>query len=381
MDFALSATQRELKDGVERFCQQVIAPRARAVDQQGAILPETWGELGRLGILGLGFPSEFGGTEADAVSRCVAAEALSAACGSTSLSVGASRDLFGGTLLRHGTPAQKRRWLPPLIRGDAIGALALTEPGAGTDLAGIRTRATRAAAGWVLNGEKALITNAPNCDVCLVLAVTDPAAERHGLSLFLVDGNAPGVRRSAPYRKTGMRGSPTGSLVLDDCAVDHNALVGSEGAGLAAALQTLTAGRVGVACLSIGLARAALAAARSYAGERTAFGKPLSAQQAVSFKIADMHVDIDSARLMAWRAAVALEQGDPDARPLSSIAKLFATEMAVRVTDAALQIHGGWGYTEQFEVERLWRDARLGPLGEGTSEIQREILARGLLGF
>jgi alkylation response protein AidB-like acyl-CoA dehydrogenase len=256
--------------------------------------------------------------------------------------------------------------------------MAVTEPGAGSDVARIKTRAVNRDGRWILNGEKALITNAPVCDACLVFAVTDPAAGDRGISCFVVDGDAKGLKRTAPYRKTGLRGSPTGGLVFDDVCLEAEALVGAQGAGFVQAMQTLERGRIAMACFGVGLARAAMEAAMKYAGEREAFGKKLQQHQAIHFKIADMHVQIEGARLMTFRAAVAAAEGQ-GARELASIAKLFATEMAVRVTDQALQIHGGWGYTEDFPVERLWRDARLGPIGEGTSEIQREILARNLL--
>ncbi|MBI5495762.1 MAG: acyl-CoA dehydrogenase family protein [Deltaproteobacteria bacterium] len=381
MDFGLSAEQQAFRDAFEKFCQDKIAPRAAAVDRAGEFPRENYRALAEHGFLGLGYPEDVGGTPVDPLCNCFAAESLAAACASTFLAAGASRDLFGTPLVRFGTEEQKKRYLPGIAAGDKVGCMALTEPGAGSDVARIRTRARKHGSGWQLSGEKALITNAPVADWALVFAVTDPGAGYGGVSTFVVDLAARGVKRSAPYRKTGLRGSPTGGLTFDDVELPADALVGAEGAGFLQAMQTLDKGRVGMACFGIGLARAAMAAAIKYASERETFGKKLQQHQAIHFKIADMQVQIEGARWMTWRVALDGGEGDTGLREMASVAKLFATEMAVRVTDQALQIHGGWGYTEDFPVERYWRDARLGPIGEGASEIQREIIARALLGF
>lgn len=380
MDFALTPDQEQFKDACERFCREQIAPHAARVDRDGEFPRDNYKALARFGFMGVGLPPDVGGTPSEPLPNLLAAEALAAACASTFLSAGASRDLFGGPIARFGTPQQQKRWLTGVVTGETVGCMALTEPGTGSDVARLRTRATKVDGGWTLNGEKALITNAPMADAAVVFAVTDPDSGYGGVSTFVLDLTVPGVKRTPPYRKTGLRGSPTGGLVFEDVHLERSCLLGAEGGGFLQAMQTLNKGRVGMACFGIGLARAAMEAAIRYAGERETFGKKLQQHQAIHFKIADMHVQIEAARLMTQCAAV--DGGDgSDPRLLASVAKLYATEMAVRVTDQALQIHGGWGYTEDFPVERLWRDARLGPIGEGASEIQREIIARGMLGF
>jgi acyl-CoA dehydrogenase len=308
----------------------------------------------------------------------MAQESLAKACAATFLSTGASIGLCGAPLARFGSAAQKSRWLTPLIAGEKIGCFGLTEPDAGTDAAAIRCAAAKVEGGWVLNGEKALITNAPVADVAVVFAVTDKEAGVGGVTMFVVDLSLPGVSRSKPYKKLGLRGSATGGLSFSDVRLSDDDVVGEVGQGFVQAMQTLELGRVGMCHFAIGIADAAYDAAKKYAMERRAFGKPIGRLQAVHFKIADMKVEIDGARLMARQVAWRLAQGE-DIGVRASVAKTYATEMAVRVTDMALQVHGGWGYTDDFVVERLFRDARLGPIGEGTSEIQRELIARALL--
>lgn len=377
MDFSISKEQEEAAKAFDAFCREKIAPRAKAVDEAGEIPKETWRELADMGFFGLPFPEHLGGSGADFVVRAMAEESLAKACASTFLSAGASAGLFGLPVSMFGSDEQKERWLKPLIRGEVIGCFALTEPEAGSDVVNIKARARKIDGGWVISGEKALITNAPIADVALVMAVNDPEASYGGVTAFVVDLSKEGVSRSSPYKKMGLRGSPTGGLVFDEVRLDDEDVLGEVGQGFIQAMQTLEWGRLGMAHFGIGIAEAALEASMKYATERTAFGKPIARHQAVHFKIADMKIQLDAARLMARQVAWLKDKGEP-CQDLASIAKLYATEMAVRATDWAVQIHGGWGYTDDFVVERLYRDARLGPIGEGTSEIQRELIARSL---
>lgn len=379
MDLTIPDTHRDFIQHFERFCTERIAPEAAASDARGSLPDSVWKTLAESGFFQLYHEPAFGGAQgADWLMQALAEEALAKACASTFLSAGASVGLCGGPIARFGSDALKRRWLPGLVAGELIGCFALTEPSAGTDAAAIRTRARPDGDGWRLSGEKALITNAPIADVAVVMAVTDPDAGHAGVTAFAVDLRQDGVSRSEPYKKTGLRASPTGGLVFDGIRLERADVIGEVGAGFLQAMQTLEYGRISMAHFGIGIAQAAMEAAIDYANERHAFGKPIARKQAVHFKIADMVIQVDGARMTARRAAWTKAQGQPSAE-LASIAKVFATEMACKVTDAAVQIFGGWGYTEDFPVERLWRDARLGPIGEGTSEIQRELIAKTML--
>ncbi len=378
MDFSMSDEHEAFAQSFNTFCAKKIAPRAKAVDAAGELSRENWKDLQDIGWFKLFFEEEYGGVNADWLERALAEEALAKACAATFLSAGASAGLAANPIRLFGTDLQKKTWLTRLCAGTHIGCFALTEPGAGTDAQSIQTRAKKVDGGWVLNGEKALITNAPIADMAVVMAVTDPEKGAGGVTTFIVELDQKGVTRSAPYKKMGLRGSPTGSLNFEDVHLDDTAVVGEVGSGFLQAMMTLEDGRIGMAHFGIGLIEAALESARAYASERKAFGKPIARFQAVHFKIADIKVDLDSARVMARRAAWTKAQGQACA-DLASIAKLFATEAAVRACDAAVQVHGGWGYTDDYDVDRLSRDARLGPIGEGTSEIQRELLARDIM--
>jgi butyryl-CoA dehydrogenase len=379
MDLSIDPTDLAAAATFDRFCQDTIAPRAARVDEEGRIPAESWRDLATMGFFKMHYPESAGGLDVSWVVRGMAQESLAKACAATFLSTGASVGLCGAPLFHFGSSKQRAQWLVPIMAGEQIGCFALTEPGAGTDAAAIQTSAKKTADGWRLSGEKALITNAPIADVAVVMAVTDRGAGIGGVTMFCVDLKKPGISRSAPYKKMGLRGSETGGLVFDDVALDDDDVIGEVGQGFIQAMQTLELGRIGMCHFAIGIAEAAYDAARQYATERMAFGKPIAKLQAVHFKIADMKVEIDGARLMArqclWRKEILGEHLGGKA----SVAKVYATEMAVRVTDAAVQIFGGWGYTSDHVVERLYRDARLGPIGEGSSEIQRELIARELL--
>lgn len=380
MDYGITAAQQEFGDAFEAFCKRTIATRAAAVDRTGELSRDNWKDLVEMGWFALYVPEAYGGTweQTDWVMRAMAEESLAKACAATFLSAGASVGLCGGPIRFFGTEAQKQAWLPRLAAGEAIGCFGLTEPDAGTDAAALRTRAVKVDGGWTITGEKALITNAPIADVAVVMAVSDPEAGHFGVTTFLVDLSKAGVSRTAPYRKMGLRGSPTGGLIFDEVFVSDDDVIGDVGAGFVQAMQTLEFGRISMSHFGVGIAEAAFEAACDYAMERKAFGKPIATKQAIHFKIADMKVMIDGARLMARRAAW-MKATDQPCHTEASVAKTFATEMAVKVCDLAVQVFGGWGYTDDFPVERLLRDARLGPIGEGTSEIQRELIARALL--
>jgi butyryl-CoA dehydrogenase len=379
MDLNIAKDDLAAAEAFDRFCQEKIAPRAKLADESGHIPQENWRELADMGFFKMHYPESAGGLDVSWVVKSMAQESLAKACAATFLSTGASVGLCGAPLHHFGSDAQKARWLVPIINVDKIGCFALTEPDAGTDAAAIRTSAKKTPTGWLLSGEKALITNAPIADVAIVMAVTDKDAGVGGVTMFAVDLNKAGVTRSKPYKKMGLRGSETGGLVFEDVALDDSDVVGEIGQGFIQAMQTLELGRIGMCHFAIGIADAAYDAARRYAMERKAFGKPIARLQAIHFKIADMKVELDGARLMARQCAWRKEVEGEQLGPLASVAKVYATEMAVRVTDMAVQVFGGWGYTDDHPVERLYRDARLGPIGEGSSEIQRELIARELL--
>jgi butyryl-CoA dehydrogenase len=378
MDLSIPADDLAAAAAFDRFCQEKIAPRARVVDDSGTIPQESWQDLAAMGFFRMHHDEADGGLSVPWLVRAMAQESLAKACASTFLSTGASIGLCGVPLARFGTSEQKQRYLAPLLDGTKVGCFGLTEPGAGTDAASIQCTARKVDGGFVLNGEKALITNAPIADIAVVFAVTDKDAGVGGVTMFVVDLALPGVSRSKPYKKMGLRGSPTGGLTFVDVRLSDDDVVGAVGQGFVQAMQTLELGRIGMCHFALGIADAAYEAAKKYAMQRRAFGRVIGKMQAVHFKIADMKVEIDGARLMARQVAWRLSRGE-DTSVLASVAKTYATEVAVRVTDHAVQIHGGWGYTDDFVVERLFRDARLGPIGEGTSEIQRELIARALL--
>lgn len=378
MDFSLTEEQQQFLKSLRQFLQAEIAPHVAEMDRTGQWRRENLRALAEFGLPGLIFPEEYGGSGADTVTSTLAMIELAKVCPATMLSMGASVGLCGAAILKFGTPEQKQKYLPKLISTEWIGALGLTEPNAGSDVASIQTRAEKRNGHYVLNGSKTFITNGPIADVAVVLAVTDPKAGAKGMSLILVDSDCPGFLRGKPLHKLGVRGSPTGELVFDDCRVPVENLVGVEGRGFQQTMAALVSYRIGMAAFCLGIAKASVEEAFKYAMQRSAFGARLITFQEVSFKIAEMKADIDAAELMILQAAWEYDQGR-DVNTLASGAKLFASEVAKRCADGALQIHGGYGYISEYPVERLYRDARLGEIGEGTSEIQRMIIARNLL--
>jgi alkylation response protein AidB-like acyl-CoA dehydrogenase len=378
MHFELNEEQRMFRDTVRRFAETELLPRAREIDEQAEFPRDLLPKMAQLGLLGMAIPEQFGGMELDALSTAVAIEEIGRCCGSTALSVAAHTGLGCFPVVRWGTLAQKQRWLPELASGESLGALCLTEPGAGSDLRGVRTRAIRHDGGWSIRGTKAWITNPSLARVLVVFAVTEPEAGSRGYSLFLVPTDLPGLTIHPKEIKMGVRGSPTHQVSFDDVSVPSDSLLGEPGNGLKQTLETLDGGRISIGALSLGIAQGALVEAVRYAKERTAFEHPISDFEAIQWMIADAGTEIEAARLMVYQAAWLKDQGVRFTRE-AAMAKLYSTEMAERVTRNAIQILGSYGYSGEYPVERMYRDARLMTIGEGTSEVQRMVIARQLL--
>ncbi len=376
MDFELTSEQKMWRDAVHEFAAKEVQSRARETDEQARFNWEAVRKMGPLGLLGLAVPEAYGGPGVDAVSAAIAIEELGWACGSTALAIAAHNSLACAPLVMFGSEALKQRWLPPLATGQGqLGALALTEPGAGSDLGGgVRTAAVAEGDSWIIDGQKMWTTNASIADVIVTLCRTSPDR----LSLIVVPTNTPGLHIGPPEKKMGLKGSPTHAVTYAEVRVPRENLVGVEGKGLSYALATLDGGRIGIGALAVGLAQAAYEAALTYARERQTFGVPIAEHQAIQFMLADAATEIDAARLLVYRAAWLKQNGRPFTQAAAQ-GKLFATEMAERVTRNAIQIHGGYGYSAEFPVERIYRDARLMTIGEGTSEIQRLVIARQIL--
>ena len=373
MNFDLSDEHRMLQETIRTFVAKEVAPRARHVDETGEFPWKTLKAMGKLGLLGLNVPETYGGGGADYLSIALMLAEIARGCGSTGLIVAAHLGLACGPLAVFGSEEQKQRWLVPMAQGTMLGCLGLTEPDAGCDLRGIRTTAVRDGASWVINGSKMWLTNGAEAGVAILLVRTGDK-----FSHLLVPTETPGLSFDPPEKKMGLHGSHTYALGLEDVRVPAENLLGVEGRGLAQTLQVLDGGRIGIASLSLGLAEAAFDAARAYASTRRTFGQPLVEHQAIAFMLADMAAEIEAARWLIYRAAWLRDEGRPHTKE-ASIAKLVATEMAERVARNAIQIHGGYGYSSAYPVERIYRDARLMTIGEGTSEMQRMIIARNLM--
>ena len=378
MDFELTSDQEAIRDMVRDFSRNEIAPHAAAWDEQQHFPREVFQKLGELGLLGILVSEEYGGAGLGYVEYSTILEELGAADGGVGLSVAAHNSLCTNHLYQYGSEDLKRRFLPKLAGGEWIGAWGLTEPQAGSDAGATRTVAVRDGSEWVLNGSKNFITHASVGDAAVVMARTSKAEAHHGISAFFVPFDRPGIGPGRKENKLGMRSSDTSSLVLEDCRVPLDHQLGEEGAGFVQSMQVLDGGRISIAALSVGIARGAFDATVTYSGEREQFGRPISAFQIIRSKLADMATWIDAARLLTLRAAVLKDAGRTTTRE-SAMAKVYASEVAVRVGEEAVQIHGGYGYTKDYPVERFWRDAKLCTIGEGTSEIQRLVISRELL--
>jgi butyryl-CoA dehydrogenase len=379
MDFALSPQHDEIRRTVRDFAEREIVPVADEMERKGEFPTAIIQQAAQLGLLGVPYPEDVGGTGLDSLAYAITIEELSRASGSIGIIVSAHTSLGCNPLFLAGTDAQKERYLRPMASGQVLGAYGLTEPGAGSDSRGTRTRAHRDGDEWVLNGSKRFITNAGVAGIYIVTAVTDREAESGKISAFIVEADAPGFSIGRMEEKMGLHASNTGELIFEDCRIPVDNLLGQEGEGDKLFLKTLDGGRIGIGAMALGLAQAAFEAASAYSKERRQFDRPIASFQGVAFKIADMATQIDAARLLVYRAAWLKDQGRPYSTE-SAMAKLFASEVARQVTNDAVQVHGGYGYVAEYRVERYLRDAKLTEIGEGTSEIQRMVIARNLLG-
>lgn len=368
----------ELRELVRDFARGEIEPHIRRWDEGSVFPQEVFAKLGEMGLLGIMVPEEYGGAGLTYRHAIAAIEELAAVEPGIALSVAAHNSLCTGHILAFGNETQKRTWLPRLATGQTLGTWALTEPESGSDAASLRTRAQKVEGGWVLSGSKAFATHASVAEVAVVMARSLEVPGAPGISAFIVPLASPGVVRGKKEDKLGMRTSDTASLIFEGCFVSDEALIGQEGEGYAQAMAVLEGGRVGIAALGVGIARRALEASLAYAKTRRQFNLPLTAFEAIRFKLADMSTQLDAARLLTEKAAELKDRGQSCPR-LASEAKLFASELAVKAAEEAIQIHGGYGYTREYPVEKLWRDAKLLTIGEGTSEIQRLIISKELI--
>jgi alkylation response protein AidB-like acyl-CoA dehydrogenase len=382
MNFEFSDEQRMWRNAVHDFVASEVKPKARHVDEAAEFNWEAVRKMGPIGLLGLNVSEEYGGAGVDTISAAIAIEEIAWGCGSTALAIAAHNSLGCAPISMCGSEALQKRYLPRVVRGgeDAkLAALALTEPGAGSDLkGGVRIRAERDGDKWLINGSKMWCTNASLAAYIVTLVRTDPSGDSHSLSLIVVPTDAPGLHIGPPEKKMGLKGSPTHALTYENVRVPAENLLGEEGEGLYQTLSVLDGGRVGIGALAVGLAQAAFEEATRYAKERQTFGTPIAEHQAIRWMLADAATEIQTARLMVYYAAWLKGEGRPYTKQ-ASMAKLFATEMAERVCRNAIQIYGGYGYSREYPVERIYRDARLMTIGEGTSEVQRMVISRHVL--
>ena len=378
MEFELTPEQIQLRGMVREFAEAEIGPHVLEWDE-GQIFPlEVVKKAGQLGLLGAIFPEELGGAGLGYIDYSVIIEELARVDPSVALIIAAHHSLCTNHIYLAGSDEQKRSYIPKLATGEYIGCWSLTEPEAGSDAAGTRTTAHLKDDGWVLNGGKTFTTNAQYADICVAMAVTNRSASQHGISAFILEKGAPGFRVGKKENKLGMRASATGEVLFTDCRLAASQLLGKQGEGFVDSLRVLDGGRISIAALAIGLAQGAFEAALHYSKQRKQFGRFISEFQAIQHKLADMATGIESARLMTWRAAAMKDAGHRVTKE-SAMAKLYASEVAVRVADDALQIHGGYGFIKDYPVEKFYRDVKLCTIGEGTSEIQRLVIARQLL--
>jgi len=378
MNIDLTEEQRQVRDLCREFAEKELRPNARKWDEQHTFPGEAVRKLAEMGLLGVAIPPEWGGAGMDNVSYAVAMEEISRGCAGTGVIMSVNNSLYCDPVMKFGTDEQKRQFLAPFARGEKLGCFALTEPMSGSDAAEMNTTAVKKGEQYLLNGTKNYITNGPQADAVLVFAMTDKAKAHRGISAFLVPTDAKGFTRSGADDKVGIRASGSCTLFFEDCAVPEKYRLGAEGEGFKVAMATLDGGRIGIAAQALGIARAAYEEARVYAKERKAFGQTIVHFQAIQFMLADMATEIDAARLLVWRAA-ALKDQKGRFTTEAAMAKLYASEMSERVTSKAIQIHGGLGYMRECDAERHWRDSRITEIYEGTSEIQRIVIAANLL--
>ena len=379
MDFRLTEDQALLRRTVREFAESEIRPYVMEWDEEQHFPMDLLPKLASLGLLGITFDEKYGGAGMSAVDYCICIEELARVCPAIALSVAAHNGLCTSHINTFGNEEQKDRFLPRLVQGEVLGAWGLTEAGAGSDAAGMRTTAARQGNCWVINGAKTFITHGKIGGVMVVIAITDRTKGHRGISAFIVEHGTPGMSAGKKENKLGMRASDTSEVIFENCRVPAGQLLGEEGQGFINTLQILDSGRIGIAALSVGLAQGAFEAARNYAKERRQFGQPIAAFQAIQWKLADNATRIEAARLLTYRAAYLRDRGVRTTKE-SSIAKLFASEAAVKAADDCVQVHGGYGFVKDYPAEKYFRDVKLLTIGEGTSEIQRLVIARQLLG-
>ena len=377
MDFTLNEDQTAVVEHVKEFCDEQLAPKAQETDEAGVWPTENVAALGQLDLMGIPVPEEHGGLGMDFLTWAAVGEEISRACTTTGAVFGAHM-LAVFPNMHFGTDEQKQKYLTPLAKGEHIGAFGLTEPGAGSDAAAVATKAVKDGDGYVLNGTKIFITNAGEAHTYVIITSTDPAKGVRGLSAFIVEKGTPGFEFGKNEKKMAYPSLPNRELIFTDCRVPKGNLLGREGGGFLVAMRTLGVGRIGMAIGAVGVARAALEAAVPYSKQRHQFGKPISSFQAVQFMLADMATELDAARLLTWRAAWLKDQNKPFEKE-AAMAKLYASEVAMRVTTKAVQVFGGYGYTKEFPVERYMREAKLFEIVEGTSEVQRMVIANQVI--
>ena len=378
MQFDLTEEQQQIKMSVREFAESEIAPHVMEWDESQHFPVELQPKLAELGLLGVLFPEEYGGAGMGYVEYATIIEELSRVDGSVGISIAAHNSLCSNHIYQFGSEEQRKKYLAPLARGEHLGAWGLTEPGAGSDASGTKSVATRTDGGFVVNGSKNFITHAIHADTCVAMAVTDRSKKSRGISAFIFEKGMKGFSPSKKENKLGLRASETASVVFEDCFVPDGQLLGEEGQGFVNSMEILDGGRISIAALAVGIAQGAYESAVRYAQERHQFGKAIAEFQAIQFKLADMATQIDAARLLMYRAAWLKDQGKKTTKE-SSMAKLFAGEISVKVCEEAIQVHGGYGYTKDYPPEKYWRDSKLCTIGEGTSEIQRIIIAREVL--
>jgi alkylation response protein AidB-like acyl-CoA dehydrogenase len=380
VDFSLTEEQQQLRRGVREFAESEILPHVMEWDEASHFPIEIVPKIAEMGLLGVIFPEKYGGADLGYIEYAIAIEELARVDGSIGLSVAAHNSLCTNHIYKFGSEEQREKYVVPLAQGKKLGCWSLTEPGAGSDAGGTRTTAVRKDHGWVLNGAKTFTTNGHHAEVCVAMAVTDPSKGSHGISAFILEKGMPGFRPGKKENKLGMRASDTSEVVFNDCFVPSENLLGSEGEGFINSLQVLDGGRISIAALGVGMAQGAYEASVRYAKQRKQFGKAISEFQAIQFKLADMATEIEAARLLVYHAAWVADQKGPRFTKESSMAKLYASEVAVRVANEAVQVHGGYGFIKDYPAEKFYRDVKLCTIGEGTSEIQRLVIARQILG-
>ncbi|MGB7844357.1 MAG: acyl-CoA dehydrogenase [Candidatus Acidiferrum sp.] len=380
MDFSFTDEQKQLRKSVREFAEAEIGPHVMEWDEASHFPTEILPKLAEMGLMGVIFPEEYGGAGLGYIEYATVIEELARVDGSVGLFVAAHNSLCSNHIFKFGSEEQKKKYLVPLAKGKKLGAWSLTEPEAGSDAGGTRTTAVRNGNDWVLNGSKTFTTNGTYADICVAMAVTDKSKDSHGISAFILEKGTPGFRPGKKENKLGMRASDTSEVIFTDCRIPAGQLLGPVGEGFIGSLKILDGGRISIAALGLGMAQGALDAATRYAKQRKQFGQAISEFQAIQFKLADMATQVEAARLLVYQAAWLADQENVRFTRESSMAKLFASEVAVRVANECVQVHGGYGFTKDYPAEKFYRDVKLCTIGEGTSEIQRLVIARQLLG-